>query len=91
MKSLGSVLSNWKVDDRDKFLSREFQKFGIYVAEQLSDMKHKSLYIKMAKETPRQILEDALAFVLDSNADSKARLFMWKVKQLKIKGLGSRD
>lgn len=85
MKSLGSVLANWKVDDRDKYLSREFQKFGIYIAEQLSDMKHKSLYIKMAKETPRQILEDALAFVLDANADSKARLFMWKVKQLKTR------
>lgn len=83
MKSLGSVLSNWTLDNRDKYLSREFQKFGIYLAEQLFDMKHKSLYIRMAKEIPRQILEDALAFVLDSNADSKAKLFMWKVKKLK--------
>ena len=83
MKSLGNVLSKWQIDDRDKFLSREFQKFGIYLAESLGDMKHKSLYIKMAKETPRQTLEDALTFVLDSKADSKPRLFMWKVKQLK--------
>ncbi len=84
MKSLGSVLADLQFDDRDKFLSREFQQYGMHLAESLGDMKHKALYIKMAKEIPRPILESALGFVLDSNANSKARLFMWKVKQLKL-------
>lgn len=82
MKSLGNVLSNWSIDDKDKYLSKEFQQYGIFLAESLDDIKHKALYIKMAKEKPRQILHDALSFVLDANANSKARLFMWKVKEL---------
>ncbi|OGG19222.1 hypothetical protein A2721_00085 [Candidatus Gottesmanbacteria bacterium RIFCSPHIGHO2_01_FULL_47_48] len=89
MKSIGSVISKINLDDRDKYLSREFQKFGIYLAERLGDMRHKALYIKMAKDEDRQILSEALSFVLDSQARSKARLFMWKVKQLKIKGVRS--
>jgi hypothetical protein len=84
MKSIGSVLSKINIaDDSDKFLSREFQQYGILLSEKLADAKHKALYIKMAKEMPRQLLDDALSFVLDSQADSKARLFMWKVARLK--------
>lgn len=67
----------------DKFISREFQQFGIYLAEQLNDYKHKALYIKLAKTTHRSILEKSLSFVKDSNAKNKGALFMWKLKQLK--------
>lgn len=89
MRSIGSIISNINLDDQsDKYLSREFQKYGIYLAERLGDMKHKALYIKMAKDVDRRILGQALAFVLDANARSKARLFMWKVRQLKIVGKG---
>lgn len=84
MKTIGSIISKVQINDQDKYLSREFQRYGIFLAEKLGDMGHKALYIKMAKEQPRQMLDDALSFVLDSQADSKARLFMWKVKQLKI-------
>lgn len=85
MKTIGSVLADFKVDDRDKYLSREFQQFGMHLAEALGDLKHKALYIKMAKETQRDVLQNALSFVLDAKANSKPRLFMWKVKQLKTK------
>lgn len=82
MQSLKTILSRLDLDDTDKYLSREFQKYGIYLAERLGDMKHKALYIKMAKEKDRKILDQALSFVLDANARSRARLFMWKVAQL---------
>lgn len=82
MQSIKTILSGINFDGRDKYLSREFQKYGIYLAEKLGDMKHKALYIKMAKEQDRKILDQALSFVLDANARSKARLFMWKVKQI---------
>lgn len=86
MKTLGSVISKINLDDnRDKYLSREFQQYGMYLAEELGDMAHKALYIRMAKEVARQVLAEALSFVLDSQAKSRARLFMWKVKQLKVK------
>lgn len=83
MQSLKNVLSKINLkDDEDKYLSREFQQYGIFLSEKLNDPKHKSLYIKMAKNTSREILSAALSFVLDAKADSKARLFMWKTKQL---------
>lgn len=82
MQSLKTVLSKIKITDEDKYLSREFQKYGLYLAQKLEDVKHRALYIKMAKERPRRLLDQALSFVLDAKAKSKAKLFMWKVKQL---------
>ncbi len=82
MQKLGTILQKFNVEDTDKFLSREFQKYGIYLAQQLGDMKHKALYIKMAKDYPREILASALSFVLDSRARNMGALFMWKVKLL---------
>lgn len=69
--------------NRDKYVSREFQKYGYDLAQEFDDFKHKSLYIKLAKETPRYLLEQARNFVKDAKANSRARLFMWKLKQLK--------
>jgi len=68
---------------QDKYISREFQKYGYDLAMELGDLKHKSLYIKLAKDTPRAILENARCFVKDARARSKARLFMWKLGELK--------
>ncbi len=68
----------------DKYISREFQQYGYELAEELNDMRHKALYIKLAKETPRGLLESARSFVKDAyNAKSKGKLFMWKLKQIK--------
>lgn len=89
MQSLKTILSRVNLDDTDKYLSREFQKYGIYLAERLGDMKHKALYIKMAKDIDRKILDQALSFVMDANARSKGRLFMWKIKQLTTPSLGT--
>jgi hypothetical protein len=67
----------------DKYVSREFQTFGLHLADVLDDYKHKSLYIKLAKNTHRSILEAALSFTTDSRAKNKGALFMWKLKELK--------
>lgn len=82
MKSVNQVLKKFN-PVQDKYISRDFQAFGIYLAEELDDYKHRSLYIKLAKTVHRSILEKALSFVSDSNADNKGALFMWKLKQLK--------
>ncbi|PIQ70117.1 hypothetical protein COS55_02350 [Candidatus Shapirobacteria bacterium CG03_land_8_20_14_0_80_40_19] len=82
-QSLGDILK--KFDPlRDKYVSREFQKYGYDLAMELGDLTHKSLYIKMAKETPRVILEKARYFVKDAKARNRGRLFMWKVKELRV-------
>jgi len=81
-QALGDILKQFN-PLRDKYVSREFQKYGYDLAMELGDPAHKSLYIKMAKETPRAILEKARYFVKDARARNKGRLFMWKVKELK--------
>ncbi len=84
MKQLGALLAEKKNPERPKNLHTEFQQFGVYLAETLEDTKHYSLYIKLAKTYPRIMLEDALSFVKgSSNARSKGKLYMWKLKQLK--------
>jgi hypothetical protein len=81
--SVADVISRFNKDE-DKYISREFQKYAYDLAEELGDLKHKSLYMKLAKETPRGLMEAARNFVKDAyNAKSKARLFMWKLKELK--------
>ncbi len=82
MQSIKQVLIKFD-PTRDKYISREFQAFGVHLSESLNDYKHKSLYIKMAKTEHRAILEKALSFVVDSKATNKGALFMWKVKQIK--------
>jgi len=70
--------------DKDKYISREFQKYGYDLAEELGDLKNTSLYIKLAKITPRALLENAKNFVKDAyQVKSRPALFLWKLKQLK--------
>lgn len=81
-QSLGNILKDFEWNKK-KYISREFQDYGYRLAEDLHDLTHKSLYIKLAKETPRELLEQARNFVKDARADSPARLFMWKLAELK--------
>lgn len=67
---------------KDRYLSREYQSFGVYLSQKLEDEKHKSMYIKFAKTIPRPVLEQALRFVIDANARKKAALFMWKLREI---------
>lgn len=86
MQSIGSLLQQYTLDDKGGRITREFQDYGYRLAVDLNDLDHKSLYIKMAKTIDRSVLEEARTFVLDSNAKSKGRLFMWKVKELRHGG-----
>ncbi len=82
MQTVGDILKKFNPIE-DKYISREFQSYGIYLAEALGDYKHKALYIRLAKTVPRAILEKALSFTKDSHARSKGRLFMWKMAKLR--------
>lgn len=85
LQSLKSILSDFDWDKK-KFISREFQDYGYRLAEELGDLKHKALYIKLAKELPRPLLEKARNFVKDaSNVRNRAKLFMWKLGQLRLR------
>lgn len=82
MKSVGKILKNFD-PVKDKYISREFQSYGMYLSEQLDDYKHRALYIKLAKTVHRSIIEKALTFTSDSNAKNKGALFMWKLKEIR--------
>ena len=83
MQKVGDVLKKFKIEE-DKYISREFQQYGYDLAEELGDLRSTSLYIKLAKETPRGFLEAARSFVKDAyNVKSKPKLFMWKLAELK--------
>ena len=81
MQSVKDILKKFNPME-DKYVSREFQTFAIHLSKKLQDERHKSLYMKLAKTIPRAILEEALRFVIDSNARNKAALFMWRLKEL---------
>ena len=81
MRSVGDILTKFNPLE-DKYISREFQAYGVYLSEQLNDFKHKSLYIKLAKTVERPLLERALMFAADANVTYKGALFMWKLKEM---------
>lgn len=82
MKKVSEVLKDFN-PTKDKYISRDFQAFGIWLSEEMEDYKNKGMWIKLAKTNHRAILERALSFVKDSTADNKIGLFLWKLKQIK--------
>ncbi len=84
MKSIAKVIDEVKHKDRPKNIAHEFQFYGCFLAESLDDTKHYSLYIKLAKEIDRNLLEEALNYTKGYySAKSKARVFMWRLKQIR--------
>lgn len=84
LQSIQQIMSCYKLEDKGKYITREFQDYGYRLAQELDDEKRISLYIKLAKEIERPILEQARIFVKGaSEVRSKAKLFMWKLKQLR--------
>lgn len=86
LKKLSDLFANLDLEKRGKYISKEFQAYGLMLAEELNDWKNKSLYIKLAKNTPRETLDKARYFVKDQPKEkvrNRARLFMWKLKQVK--------
>lgn len=85
LQAIGDVLKNFDWDEK-KYISREFQDYGYRLAEELGDLEHKALYIKLAKELPRKIIEEVRNFVKDaSSVKNPAKLFMWKLTELRKK------
>lgn len=81
--AIASLFDQFQLEDKGGHITQEFQDFGYRLAMDLDDPAHKSLYMRMAKREDRLLLENALSFVTDANAKSKAKLFMWKVTELK--------
>jgi len=83
MKSIKDVLSvrDW---DKGRYIKHEWQDFGYRLAVELKDKEHRSLYMKLAKNEDRKMLQKALDFSKDYKS-GRAKLFMWKLKRLREK------
>ena len=82
-QSMFDLLSKYDLD-KNKYISQEWQDYAYRLAVALDDVEHKSLYMRLAKNTPRAQLEEAKNFVSDAyQVKNKARLFMWKLKEIK--------
>ena len=84
MKSLKQLIDDLPAgrQAKSRYVSREFQDYGYRLAAELGDLAHKSLYIRLAKTHDRALLERCKSFVVDSNANNRGALFMWKLKEL---------
>ncbi|MFH1601395.1 MAG: hypothetical protein ABIB61_00365 [Candidatus Shapirobacteria bacterium] len=89
LKSIKELLKDLDLSKRKRYISQEFQAYGLLLAKELKDWENRSLYIKLAKINSRDLLEKARCFVKDQDAKiikSRARLFMWKLGELKKSG-----
>jgi len=83
MKTIASILDQSRNVNRPKNITTEFQLYGVYICEQLGEQRY-SLYIKLAKNENRNLLEEALTFTKAyANAKSRGKIFLWKLKQLR--------
>lgn len=72
-----------KAPEVNKRVSTKEQLRALQIARELGDEKHKEIYLSLCKRYQEGLIEEALRFVVDSQANSKAKLFMWKVKELR--------
>lgn len=84
-KPMMSILDKYDLEEtKQRRISREFQDYAYRLAVELEDTAHTAIYMRLAKNTPRPMIEQARLFVLGANKPtSKGRLFMWKLKQLR--------
>ncbi len=61
----------------------EFQAYAYRLAHDLNDLNHLRIYMKLAKNVERPLLEQAYSFVADSRTSEKGKLFLWKLKKIR--------
>jgi hypothetical protein len=86
LNSLRGILHNYNIEEKPRYVTKEFQDYGYRLAVELNDRKHVGMYIKLAKVVDRAVLEQARSFIKDAqNVKNKSRLFLWKMKTLRQK------
>jgi hypothetical protein len=76
-------LKELKKRSKESHVYHKYQLEGLEIADILRDRKHKSLYIKLAKELGgEKILKFAKTIAEDKKIKNKGAYFMWKLKDL---------
>ncbi len=69
----------------------EFQAYAYKLAKDLNDLTNLQIYMRLCKTVDRSVMERAFSFVADANTDQKGRLFLWKLKNLRLEIKKQRD
>jgi hypothetical protein len=77
-----AAMANWHAPEVNRFVSTPEQLLALRLSQELNDSEHKEMFLHLCKHTRREIIEDALSFVIDANAKHKGKLFFWKVGQI---------
>lgn len=84
MQSISQALFDYAVEDKGGRITKEFQDYGYRLAMELHDKQHVAMYIKLAKEVERPMMERARTFVKDArDVRHKGRLFMWALAKIR--------
>jgi hypothetical protein len=66
---------------KKKNITKPYQFFGLWIAQNLGEFEHLPLYIKLAKYQDRAMLENAVSYIKDyPDPKSRHKLFMWYLK-----------
>ena len=69
MQSLKRILKSYQIDeDKQRRISREWQDYAYRLALELEDLEHKAIYMRLAKNEDRSLLEEVRIFVRGANA-----------------------
>ncbi len=63
--------------------AHEFQAFAYKIAADFNDVENLRIYLSVLKNVDRLIVEKAYSYTIDSKSDNKAKVFFWKIKQLR--------
>jgi hypothetical protein len=86
LSSIQDLLKDLNLDKRRKYLKEEYQAYGLQLAREMDEWDKRAMYIRLAKQTDRKLLEKARLFIKDQTKGSiktPGKLFLWKLKQLK--------
>ncbi|MDO5561873.1 MAG: hypothetical protein Q4G02_03850 [bacterium] len=55
---------------------------ALRLARDLQDETHKKIYLSLCKRYQPGLIAEAQRFISDAQAENRAKLFMWKIRQL---------
>jgi len=88
LETAKSILSSYNLLDQQQIDKKrkpknEFQAYAYRLANDLRDLDNLQIYMRLAKNVERSLMERAYSFVSDSTSKEKGKLFLWKLKLLR--------
>ncbi|MEP7103406.1 MAG: hypothetical protein ABI721_01705 [Candidatus Dojkabacteria bacterium] len=90
-KDILSKYNLLKPEEAKKHARHEFQAFAYKLAADLNDLVNLKLYMRIARNLERSLVERAYSFAIDSTTENKGKAFMWKLKNLRLELQRYRD